>query len=29
MQVVNEPGIFLKKGPGEYIAGYGRLLMLL
>ncbi len=29
LQVVNQPGIFLKKGPGEYLVGYDRLLMAL
>jgi len=29
LQVVNQLGIFLKKGPGEYLVGYDRLLMVL
>ena len=29
LQVVSQPGIFLKKGPGEYLVGYDRLLMAL
>ncbi len=29
LQVVNQPGVFLKKGQGEYIVGYDRLLMVL
>ncbi|MEA1933463.1 MAG: hypothetical protein U9N60_03405 [Thermodesulfobacteriota bacterium] len=29
LQVVSQPGIFLKKGHGEYLVGYDRLLMVL
>lgn len=29
LQVVNQPGIFLRKAPGEYVVGYDRLLMAL
>jgi len=29
LQVVSQPGIFLKKGHGEYLIGYDRLLMAL
>ncbi len=29
IQVVNEPGVFLKKGASEYLVGYDRLLMVL
>ncbi len=29
LQVVSQPGIFLKKGTGEYLVGYDRLLMAL
>ena len=29
LQVINQPGVLLKKGPNEYIAGYDRLLSVL
>ena len=29
LQVVNQPGVFLKKEQGEYLMGYDRLLMVL
>ncbi|MBW2368016.1 MAG: ATP-binding protein [Deltaproteobacteria bacterium] len=29
IQVVNEPGVCVKKGPGEYLAGYDRLMAIL
>jgi len=29
IQVINEPGVFLKKSSGEYIVGYDRLMMIL
>ncbi len=29
LQVVSRPGTFLRKGPGEYLVGYDRLLMAL
>ena len=29
LQVVNQPGVFLKKGANEYLVGYDRLLMIL
>jgi len=29
LQVVSRPGIFLRKGPGEYLVGYDRLLLAL